>query len=116
MREYQKGLIMSNLKTLKRISSEFRKGLIGDKSPTMMCFAVSSALGSYLHICGFNSILTEGKIFIVTSGEVHEYQHFWLTLPDGNILDATADQFNNLNGHTMPPVYVGIKPEWYKER
>ena len=97
----------SDDKRLRRIASEFRNGLLSSKPSTQMCFVVSSSLGSYLHFCGYPCILTKGGI--------GKYEHFWLTLQDGTVLDPTADQFKKPDGSDMPTVYLGSKPEWYKE-
>jgi hypothetical protein len=72
-----------------------------------MCFAVSTALEGYLSMEGIKCRLQKGKIL--------GFEHYWLILPDtGDILDATADQFQKPDGTAMPPVYVGPKPDWYK--
>jgi hypothetical protein len=39
--------------------------------------------------------------------------HCWLALPDGRILDPTADQFVG-HGATLPPVYLGPLPVIYQ--
>jgi len=40
-----------------------------------------------------------------------EMNHYWLELPDGQVLDPTADQFNDEDGfehlRPLPPVYIG---------
>lgn len=48
-------------------------------------------------------------------GSVHKEIncHFWLELPDGTIIDATASQFRRRNQRAMPLVYIGERPEWY---
>ncbi len=95
---------------LRRIVENFRDGLLDGKSSASKCFMVSSALAGYLSFAGYSCILTKGEI----DGE-EESEHFWLTLPDGTIIDPTADQFKQPGGQDMPSVFVGIKPEWYKE-
>lgn len=46
-------------------------------------------------------------------GGVGEWQHTWIALDDGRILDPTADQFNR-PGLRMPPVYLGPIPSHYE--
>ena len=41
------------------------------------------------------------------------WDHVWLKLEDGRILDPTADQFTNMDGSAMPAVFLGKKPDWY---
>jgi len=94
-----------NLK-LKQMAADFTKGLLGSRPSNQMCFAVCTALAGYLNFSGYHCRLTEGK--------VGKCEHYWLTLPDGTVLDPTADQFKQPSGDAMPRVYVGEKPEWYK--
>ena len=42
------------------------------------------------------------------------FNHYWLKLPDGRILDPTASQFKTPEGEEMPKMYLGEKPKWYK--
>ena len=44
-------------------------------------------------------------------GTVEGWDHCWLRLADGRIIDPTADQF----GNGMPKVYIGTLPAGYKE-
>jgi len=91
---------------ISRVAKEFRKGLLKVKSSTNMCFVVSCSLAGYLNFTGFKCNTTEGI--------VGKYHHYWITLGDGRIVDATADQFQKPNGENMPAIYVGEKPKWYK--
>lgn len=75
-----------------------------------MCFATSAPLQGYLSMLDIETELIEGEIKI----EKNIYHHVWLRLPDGRILDPTADQFDCPNGSAMPKVYLGIKPNWYE--
>ena len=97
-------------KELLKITSSFTKGVMGTREPTGMCFMVCSSLQGYLSICDLDVDLVEGEIKVGKD----VYNHFWLRLPDGRILDPTASQFNVLNGVEMPKIYLGDKPEWYK--
>ena len=91
---------------LKRLVSEFRRGILGDHPPDMMCFAVCAPLQSYLAIMGIETRLIE-----MDFGRVN---HVWLQLNDGRIIDPTADQFMSLGGTKMPKVYIGELPDWYQ--
>ena len=80
---------------------------------------VSAALDGYLNMMGYKCHLTEGTITVDTlleEGEMADYQHFWLTLADGRIIDPTADQFDKPGGKKMPDVYIGKLPGWYSCR
>lgn len=47
-------------------------------------------------------------------GAVGEWQHSWVALSDGRILDPTADQFNCPGASRMPPIYLGARPAHYE--
>lgn len=93
---------------LEEICTEFREGILNGGTSLDMCFAVCAPLQSYLEMCGYQTELVMGY---VGSGN-----HYWLRLPDGTIIDPTADQFNYLlkKRNKMPPVYIGDKPDWYR--
>jgi hypothetical protein len=75
---------------------EFRKGIMGRrKSSRAMCFMIAAPLQGYLSFLGIETELVEG--------EVNQTNHYWLELPDGRVLDPTADQFDL----GLPPVYLG---------
>lgn len=93
------------MKEIRKIATEFRSGILGRKSAYAMCLAVSAPLASYLQFCGYNCKLTEGVVGM--------WNHFWITLPDGTIIDPTADQFNSTY-IPMPKIYIGPLPEHYK--
>ena len=89
-------------RTLIEIACEFRKGMLGGRPPTMMCFAISAPLQGYLSCLGLETELIKG--------ELHNTEHYWLKLSDGRILDVTADQFVQ----NLPPIYLGKQPKHYK--
>lgn len=80
-------------------ATEFRKGILGDDPPWMMCFAVCAPLVTLLGLHGVEAELVEG--------DLGEWNHFWMRLDDGRVLDPTADQFNDLFTEKMPEVYLG---------
>lgn len=98
-------------KELLRITTQFTKGILGKRESKGMCFAVCSPLQSYLSMCGVQVDLCEGWV----RTDAIDYEHYWLRISDGRILDPTADQFNSLKIPAMPQVYLGEKPEHYSE-
>jgi len=95
---------------IKKIASGFTKGLLGKRKSNSMCLAVTAPLQGYLSFCGLETELIEGEIKV---GKI-TWNHFWLKLPDGRILDPTANQFKTPDGKDMPKLYLGKKPDWYK--
>lgn len=103
-------------KELLRIVTGFRRGILGRRKSTKMCYAICWPLQGFLKIAAdFETTLTEGTIKLIDHNAGITINHFWLTLKDGRILDPTADQFNfNMKGRKdMPPVYLGKKPDYY---
>jgi hypothetical protein len=95
--------------TLERIVSEFRQGILDADSSESKCYMVCAPLAGYLRCVGFEVKLVKGRI----DGEDFEAGHFWLELPDGRIIDPTADQFSS-ESRPMPAVYIGPQPKWYQ--
>lgn len=95
----------SHHQEIKRIATGFRKGMIGSKTSKKMCFAISCALAGYLNFSGYKCKVVEGKI--------GDWNHFWIALLNGQILDVTSDQFPRPDGTNMPTIYIGEKPKWY---
>jgi hypothetical protein len=77
-------------------ASEFRWGVLNGRSSQDMCFAICWPLDGFLR---FHRVKCE-----LVEGETERGNHFWLALPDGRVLDPTADQFKGLG---LPPVYLG---------
>ena len=95
------------MKRIVRIATDFREGFL-DKSPSKaMCFALCCALVGYLRFCGYECDVDKGNI--------GDWNHYWIKLPNGTILDPTADQFRHPNGTAMPSVYYGELPHWYEK-
>ena len=84
---------------IRSLASGFRKGLIGSREGDMMCAVVSYALQSYLSFLGQESNIEEVSL--------RYSNHVFLRLPDGRVLDATADQFGQ-----YPKIYIG-EPLWF---
>lgn len=95
---------------LKNVVTQFTKGILGKYTNFGMCFAVCSPLATYLQMCGVGVDLVRGEIYI--NGDT--YEHYWLKQPNGDIIDPTASQFNQIGGYNMPDIYLGAKPDYYK--
>jgi hypothetical protein len=93
-------------KELREIVTGFRGGVIGKRSSDRMCLAVCAPLQGLLSAFGYETELVEG--------DFEHTNHYWLRLPDGRIIDPTADQFTTPTGARMPKVYIGELPEWYR--
>lgn len=85
---------------LLEIATQFRTGLLGDRSSAMMCAAVSWPLAALLQ--GVYQTDCE-----CVEADLGDCNHIWIRLADGRALDPTADQFNHLFGYNYPPVYLG---------
>ena len=83
---------------LKSLCAGFRKGLIKKREGDMMCGVVSYALHGYLSFLGIKAEIEDVVL--------KHSNHVFLRLPDGRVLDATADQFGG------PKIYLG-SPLWY---
>lgn len=94
---------------LRKIALGFRNGLLGKKPSNWMCIAVCAPLQSFLAVVGYETQLIDGCVLDEDGDVMH---HCWLGLPDGRILDPTADQFSTPT-RRMPKVYIGKLPTWY---
>ena len=52
----------------------------------------------------------------VKQGRRNVNHYYLLRIKDGIIIDATASQFKLPDGKIMPKVYIGTKPEFYKQK
>ncbi len=100
-------------KELVRYTRDFRKGLIGNSSSWLMCMAVCAPLRTLLEMAGVPVRLTECEVEL-KNGDL--LGHYFLTLPDGRILDPTADQFFGAvdGAPKLPRVYLGGMRTWYQ--
>lgn len=93
------------------IARGFRRGMLSGETPEMKCFMVTAPLLGYLQFMGIRAEMHEGSVWLENANEI--WQHFWIKLPDGRILDPTASQFNGKSKRKMPVVYIGAIPEHY---
>lgn len=101
-------------KELLKIATDFRDGMIGNGPSDSMCFVVSAPLQCFLSmVYGYETEMIEARITVESYMGVIECHHWFLRLPDGCILDPTADQFQTPEGGKMPNVYIGELPAWY---
>ena len=76
-------------------SREFRNGILDARESELMCYMISAPLQGLLRFVGVDAKLM--------SGDGEGGNHVWLELPDGRVLDPTADQFDA----ELPPIYLG---------
>lgn len=95
---------------LREFAWEFRTGILGEKgSPEGMCFAVSAPLAGLLSACGVEAELVESDLSAHPSSVW--YEHVWIRLADGRVLDPTFDQFCS---EEPVPVYIGEPTEFHQ--
>lgn len=99
---------------IKEVTTKFVAGLLWKKKSRGMCFMVCAPLQGFLAACGVETKLISGEITFNEGGLTHIWDHYWLRLPSGKILDPTANQFKAPNGKQMPAIFMGKKPRWYK--
>lgn len=90
--------------TLLEIATEFRDAIVGTGASTNRCGMVCYPLADYLAFLGVDVVLHESW--------VGRMNHVWLLLPDGRVLDPTADQFDA----SLPPVYLGPHLSMHRRR
>src|SRR4051812_41594090 len=98
--------------SLKKLVTEFRRGILNGETSAGMCFAICAPLQTILEMCGYKTKLIEGEIK-PTKRFAYPTNHYWLELADGRIIDPTADQFSTPE-RPMPKVYIGALSEWYQ--
>ena len=84
-------------------ASEFRAGLLDGRPSAGWCVDMSYALQGYLRFATGLETRVMVSILEGIETEADAEGHAFLMLPDGRILDATADQF----GSCYPAVYLG---------
>jgi hypothetical protein len=103
-------------------AAEWRESMIEDNafgedgSAWLMCGVICMPLQGYLAFLGLNTKMVEGFVKLPPNADYEDVQHCWLQLPDGRVLDPTADKFNRFDGFKeLPPVYLGKPTEIHKE-
>ncbi len=84
---------------LRAYAQSFRDAVLHGSNSDRMCVAISEPLHSALALEGQETLLIES--------DLEECNHVFLALPDGRVLDATADQFDDEDGAPFPAVYIG---------
>jgi hypothetical protein len=75
----------------------FREGIMGKRTdPSRMCFMIAAPLEGWLAWMGLKVRLVETQLEWIN--------HVFIELPDGRVLDPTADQFDELKA---TPIYLG---------
>lgn len=92
-------------KQLLKFATSFRKGILGNNSSHSMCAAVCWPLAGLLRAGGVECEAVESDLSEMEDGWL--MNHIWIRLPDGRVLDPTADQFNGKGFDSLPPVYLG---------
>ena len=85
-----------------RIAREFRSGILGHGSSAKMCAMVCYPLQSLFSCVGLEARCVEVAL--------DRTNHVFLALPDGRVLDPTADQFGG------PAVYLGPPLSYHRNR
>lgn len=99
-------------KKLIKYAASFRRGILGRRNSTFMCFAVCAPLVTLLNMEGVKSELREGDIKL----DLGSCNHFWIELSDGRVLDPTADQLTSRFGASLPKVYLGAPTKFHTPR
>lgn len=87
---------------LKRVCAEFRSGLLNNRPSQGMCAVVSYPLAGFLSVMGVDCE--------IKTGDVGCWNHVWLVMADGNVIDATADQFGYEAVYIGPPLQIHMEP------
>jgi hypothetical protein len=88
-----------NDRELLKYTTEFRESVLDGLDSKAMCFMVCAPLEGLLSMMGVETTLEDGAFA--------DWNHVWLRLPDGRVLDPTADQFNEHLAEPLPAVYLG---------
>jgi hypothetical protein len=87
------------------VAQGFRDGILDGRASDFACAMICYPLAGYLSaLHGIECEVLETKAVRANYGTCN---HVWLRLPDGRVLDPSADQFNVRGRKRMPPVYLG---------
>ena len=93
---------------LRDFAWDFRQGIMPNGSPEGMCYAISAPLVALLNCCGVKAELVETDLSKNQNSVF--YEHFWIRLEDGRVLDPTFDQFCS---EEPVPIYIGEPTEFH---
>lgn len=88
-----------NTSALLQYATSFREAVLQGTSSSRMCAAISGPLGAVVDLLGVGHELVQSDLGVC--------DHIFLRLADGQVLDATADQFNWCSREALPGVYLG---------
>lgn len=83
---------------IKAYAKQFREAFLRGTPSYRMCAALSGPLCSALNLLGVDAHLR--------AADMGGIEHIYLQLPDGTVLDPTADQIEGADAR-LPPVYLG---------
>jgi hypothetical protein len=99
---------------LVQYARDFRDGMLEGRSSDLMCAMVCWPLAGLLEFDGIRCEAVETWYYPDPVSDPFEaYQHFWIKLEDGRVLDPTIDQFNALFGESWPDVYLGAPTKYH---
>lgn len=93
------------------VARGFRGGVLDGTSPAMKCYMTCFPLHGFLKHLDVECKLVNGTVVLHEANEI--WEHYWIELPDGRILDPTGSQFNGKGKKKMPAVYLGVRPDHY---
>ncbi len=103
------GVPVADDRELLRVARAARERITLGASSGGYCAVVCVPLAAYLSRRGLGAVAVEG-------GVGGGWQHSWVQLPDGRILDPTGDQFNRQPwAKRLPQIYLGPKPDYYEQ-
>lgn len=91
------------------VATSFRMGMIGERSSEGRCLMVSAPLAGLLG--GVYGVPCEVVESDHSDKDTTCYEHFWIRLADGRVLDPTFDQFCS---EEPVPVYLGAPTEFHQ--
>lgn len=90
---------------LVKFADAFREGILDGGPSYMTCARVCRPLETLLVLSGVKCEAVES--------DLGEFNHVWLKLEDGRVLDPTIDRFNYLFAENWPRVYLGPPTKYH---
>jgi hypothetical protein len=88
---------------------EFRDGILEGRPSWGWCFAISAPLSGLLNFEGIPNELVESDLTDHPDSDF--YEHSWIRLEDGRVLDATFDQFGGEDVYLGEPTTFHLPSE-----